>query len=49
MIEFSSPLKLNEIHTVDNPFNEEPKNIIFFQGGPNFGGGRVEKFRENEL
>ena len=29
MIEFSSSLKLNEIHTVDNPFNEDPKNIIF--------------------
>ena len=40
MIEFSSSLKLNEIHVVDSPFNEEPKNI-FFQGGPNFGGGTV--------
>ena len=31
MIEFSSSLilKLNEIHTVDSPFNEDPKNIIF--------------------
>ena len=37
MIEFSSSLKLNEIHIVDSPFNEDPKNIIFFQEGPNFG------------
>ena len=29
MIEFSSSLKLNEIHIVDGPLNEEPKNIIF--------------------
>ena len=37
MIEFSSFFKLNE----------DPKNINFFQGGPNFGGGTVGKFREN--
>ena len=43
MIKFSSSFKLNEIHTVDAPFNEDPKNIIFFQGGPNFGEGRPEK------
>ena len=30
MIEFSSYLKLNEIHRVDNPLNEDPKNMIFF-------------------
>ena len=30
MIEFSSSLKLNEIYVVDSPFNEDPKNIIFF-------------------
>ena len=34
MIKFSSSFKLNEIHTVDSPFNEDQ---IFFQGGPNFG------------
>ena len=28
MIKFSSSLKLNEIHTVDSPFNEGPKNIF---------------------
>ena len=44
---FSSSFKLNEIHRVDSPFNEDPKNIIFFQGGPNFGGGMARKFREN--
>ena len=30
MIKFSSSSKLNEIHRVDSPFNEDPKNIIFF-------------------
>ena len=30
MIKFSSSLKLNEIHVVDSPFNEGPKNINFF-------------------
>ena len=34
MIKFSSSLKLNEIHTVDSPFNEDPKNIIFFPVRP---------------
>ena len=29
MIEFSSSLKLNEIHVVDSPYNEDLKNIIF--------------------
>ena len=46
MIKFSTSLKLNEIHTVDSPFSEDPK-ICFFQEGPNFGGGTVGKFREN--
>ena len=44
MIKFASSFKLNEIHTVDSPFNEDPKNIIFFLGGPNFGEGRPEMF-----
>ena len=30
MIEFSSCLKLNEIHIVGSPFNEDPKNNFFF-------------------
>ena len=42
MIKFSSSFKLNEIHRVDSASNEDPKNIIFFQGGPNFGGGTAE-------
>ena len=42
MIKFSSSFKLNEIHRIDSPFNEDPKNIIFFQGGPNFGEVRPE-------
>ena len=29
MIKFSGSFKLNEIHTVDSPFNEDPKNTIF--------------------
>ena len=47
MIKFSSSFKLNEIHRIDSPFNEDSKNTIFFQGGPNFGGGTARKFREN--
>ena len=47
MIKFSSSFKLNEIHRVDSPFNENPKNIIFFQGGPNFRRGKAGKFGEN--
>ena len=46
MIKFSSSFKLNEIHRIDSPFNEDPKNIIFFQGDPNFGGETAGKFRE---
>ena len=42
MIEFSSSFKLNEIHMIDSPFNEDPKNINFFLRGPNFGEGRSE-------
>ena len=29
MIKFSSSFKFNEIHVVDSPFNENPKNVIF--------------------
>ena len=46
MIIFSSSVKLNEIHIVESPFNEDPKNIVFFQEGPNFG-GTAGIFREN--
>ena len=42
MIEFSSSFKLKEIHIVDSPFNEDPKNLNFIQGGPNFGGRTPE-------
>ena len=28
MIKFSSSFKLQEIHTVDSPFDEDPKNIF---------------------
>ena len=37
MFKFSSSFKLNEIRKVDSPFNEDPKNVIFFQVGSNFG------------
>ena len=47
MIKLSSSFKLNEIHTVDSPFNEDPNNLIFFQGGPNVAGGVAEKLKEN--
>ena len=36
--------KSNEIHMVISTFNEDPKNIIFFQVGPNFGGGTAGNF-----
>ena len=29
MIKFSSSLQENEIHTVDSPFNDDPKNTNF--------------------
>ena len=35
--------EINEIHrVVDSPFNEDPKNIIFFQRDPISGEGRRE-------
>ena len=34
--------KLNEIHIVDSPFNEGPKNITFFQEALISGEGRPE-------
>ena len=42
MIEFSSSLKLNEIHIVDSPFNEDPKNIFFSGRSLTSGEGRPE-------
>ena len=41
MIKFSSSLTLKEIHIVDSSFNEDPKNVNFFQGGTD------GKFKEN--
>ena len=46
MIEFSSYLKLNEIHTVDSPFNQDPKNIIFSREALISGEGRSENLKE---
>ena len=42
MIEFSGSFKLNEIHMVDSPFNEDPKIINFFREAPISGEGRSE-------
>ena len=44
MIEFSSSLKLNKIHVVDNPFNEDPKN--FFREGRPENLGKMENNRD---
>ena len=42
MVIFSSSFKLNEIHIVDSPFNEDPKNIIFSREALISGEGRPE-------
>ena len=47
MVKISNASYENEVHTLDSPFNDDSKNIIFFgQGGPNFGGGTTGKFGE---
>ena len=47
MIKFSSSFKLNEIHRVDSPFNEDPKNIkIFSREALISGEGRPENLGE---
>ena len=35
------------MHLVDSPFNEDSKNIIFFQRDTNFGGETAVQFWEN--
>ena len=42
MIKFSISFKLNEIHTIDSPFNEYPKNTIFSREALISGEGRPE-------
>ena len=42
MIKFSSSFKLNKIHRVDSPFNEDPKNVIFFREAITSGEGWSE-------
>ena len=42
MIKFLSSFKLNEIHVVDSPFNEDPKNIIISREDLIPGEGRSE-------
>ena len=47
IIKFSGSFKLNEIHTVDSPFNEDPKDINFFSREPLISGeGRPENLRK---
>ena len=46
MVKISNASYENEIHRVDSPFNEDSNNIIFGQGGPNFGEGRPENLRK---
>ena len=46
MIEFSSSLKLNEIHAVDSPFNDDPKNVIFSREVLISGEGRSENLEK---
>ena len=46
MIKFSSPLKLNEIHKVDSPFNEDHKNLLFSREALVSGEERSEKLGE---
>ena len=46
MIDFSSSLKLNEIHRVDSPFNKSAKNIIFSREALTSGEGRPQYFRK---
>ena len=36
--------KLNEIYIVDSPFNKDPQNIFFSQGGSYFGRGTAGNF-----
>ena len=42
MIKFSRSFKLNEIHRVDSPVNEDPKNITFSRKALISGEGRPE-------
>ena len=46
IIEFSSSLKLNEIHTVGSPFNEDPTNITFSREVLISGDGRLENLEK---
>ena len=42
MIKFSILFKLNKIHVVDSPFDEDPKNIIFSKEALISGEGQPE-------
>ena len=50
MIKFSVSFKLNEIHIVDSPFHEDPKNIIFFsREALILGEGRLENLGKQAI
>ena len=46
MIKFSSFFKLNKIHIVDRPFNEDPKNINFSMETLILGEGQQENLEK---
>ena len=46
MIKFSSSFKLNEIHKVDSPFNEDPKKYNFSREALISGEGQLENLEE---
>ena len=43
MVKISNASYENEIYRVGSPFNQDSKNIIFGQGGPNFEAGTAAK------
>ena len=49
MIKFSSSFKLNKIHRLDSPFNQDPKNIIFSREALISGKGRPENLGKWEI
>ena len=49
MIKFSGSFKLNEIHIVDNPLNEDGKNINFSREALISGEGRPENLGKQTI
>ena len=48
MVKISNASYENEIHRVDSPFKEDSKNILYWQGRPNFGVGTAGKWPKTE-